>query len=176
MVIPVLPGRADQRFIARPDADTCGACPLLALCPMCPKGNQRTPAFYFDYHTYQVAQKRQKVATFGQSGNLRAAVEATVRSVKHPFRQGKVLVRGLFRVSCVVLSSALMVNARRLYKLTMEKRSDFDSADSDVSNSTRFTPFPPFSALFTRLPGRSFFRSLKARFAKRRLHLIAAGI
>ena len=63
---------------------------------MRPKDNQRTPAFYFDYHTYQVAQKRQKVATFGKSGNLRATVEATVRSVKQPFRQGKVLIRALF--------------------------------------------------------------------------------
>jgi hypothetical protein len=163
-IIAVEPGRAEQRFIARPDADTCDACPLLAICPMRPKSNQRTPAFYFDNHAYQVAQKRQKVATFGQSGNLRAAVEATVRSVKHPFRQGKVLVRGLFRVSCVILSSALMVNARRLHKLATEKRSD---AGSSASNSPRFAPFRRFSALFSPLPGRNFFRSLKARFAKR---------
>lgn len=171
-VIAVEPGRADQRFIARPDADTCDACPLLEICPMRPRGNQRTLALYFDYHTYKVAQKRQKVATFGRSGNLRAAVEATVRSVKHPFRQGKVLVRGLFRVSCVVLSSALMVNARRLHKLATEKRSD---SDLSASNSTRFALFRRFSALFARLSGRSLFRSLKARFARQSERLVATG-
>jgi len=147
-VIPVEPGRADQRFIARPDIDTCNSCPLLALCPMRPQGNQRSPGLYFDHRTFLVAQKRQQVATFRRSGNLRAAVEATVRSVKHPFRHGKVLVRGLFRVSCVVLASALMVNARRLHKLVTQKLSDSDSFDP---NSTIFGPFgrfSPFSALF----------------------------
>ena len=147
-LILVEPGRADLRFIARPDIDTCNSCPLLALCPMRPQGNQRSPGLYFDHRTFQVIQKRQQVATFRRSDNLRAAVEATVRSVKHPFRHGKVLVRGLFRVSCVVLASALMVNARRLHKLATIKQSDSDSSDS---NSTLFglvDRFSPLSALF----------------------------
>lgn len=130
-VIAVEPGRVDQRFIARPDRDTCEACPLLAICPMRPQGNQRTPGLYFNDRAFQVAQKRQQVTTFSQSGNLRAAVEATVRSVKQPFRHGKVLVRGLFRVSCVILTSALMVNARRLHKVVTQKQKDSDPSAPD---------------------------------------------
>jgi len=147
-LIPVEPGRADLRFIARPDIDTCNSCPLLALCPMRPQGNQRSPGLYFDHRTFQVIQKRQQVATFRRSDNLRAAVEATVRSVKHPFRHGKVLVRGLFRVSCVVLASALMVNARRLHKLATIKQSDSDSSDPNSTIFGLFDCFSPLSALF----------------------------
>lgn len=147
-LIPVEPGRADLRFIARPDIDTCNSCPLLALCPMRPQGNQRSPGLYFDHRTFQVIQKRQQVATFRRSDNLRAAVEATVRSVKHPFRHGKVLVRGLFRVSCVVLASALMVNARRLHKLATIKQSDSDSSDPNSTIFGLFDRFSPLSALF----------------------------
>lgn len=147
-VIAVEPGRADQRFIARPDTETCNSCPLLAICPMRPQGSQRTPGLYFNHRTFRVAQKRQQVATFGQSGNLRAAVEATVRSVKHPFRHGKVLVRGLFRVSCVILASAIMVNARRLHKAATQTQPD---SDPSVPDSTLFGLFSRFLTLSSAL-------------------------
>ena len=169
-VIPVESGRAEQRFIARPDAQTCDSCPLLALCPMRPQGNQRTPVLYLDHRTIQVALKRLRAATFSQNGNLRAAVEATVRSVKHPFRHGKVLVRGLFRVSCVVLSSAIMVNARRLHKLVTEKRSDSDPSDPDSTIFDRFSCFPTLSSPLG--AGCSSRRSLKSRFNSHLLRLL----
>lgn len=121
--IQVEPGRSENRFIARPDGETCTDCPLLALCPLRPQGNQRTPTLYFNLRSFLVARKRQFVAAFlAQPGNPRAAVESTVRCVKQPFRHGKVLVRGLFRVACALLSSAFMVNARRLHRLVSQKR------------------------------------------------------
>ena len=171
-VIPVEPGRTDLRFVARPDSETCDACPLLALCPMRPQGNQRSPGLYFDQRTFQVALKRQRVATFSHDGNLRAAVEATVRSVKHPFRHGKVLVRGLFRVSCVLLASAVMVNARRLHKLVTQKQSDPDlsAPDSTIFHQiSRFTTLlsPPWA-------GRSLCRSLMDRLTCRLLHRVGS--
>ncbi len=46
--------------------------------------------------------------------NLRAAVEATVRPVNHPFRSGNLSVRGQFRVTCLVIASASHVNGRRI--------------------------------------------------------------
>jgi hypothetical protein len=46
--------------------------------------------------------------------NPRAAVEATVRVLKHPFRAGKLPVRGLFRVTCLLVGVASMVNVRRI--------------------------------------------------------------
>jgi hypothetical protein len=47
-------------------------------------------------------------------GNPRAAVEATVRVLKHPFRAGKLPVRGRFRVTCLLVGAASMVNVRRI--------------------------------------------------------------
>ena len=46
---------------------------------------------------------------------IRAAVEATIRSLKHPFPGGKLPVRGLIRATMVVCCSAMMVNLRRLH-------------------------------------------------------------
>jgi hypothetical protein len=48
------------------------------------------------------------------SHNLRFAVEATVRSVKHPFPAGKLPVRGQFRVTSrtVAIASAATTNVR----------------------------------------------------------------
>ena len=40
--------------------------------------------------------------------NQRTASEATVRPVRHPFPASKLLVRGRFRVTCIVLGSALV--------------------------------------------------------------------
>ena len=182
-VIPVEPGRADQRFIARPNAEACAACPRLAVCPMRPpsglwQGNQRTPVLYFNHRTFRVVQKRQRVATYSQAGNLRAAVEATVRSVKHPFRHGKVLVRGLFRVSCVILASAIMVNprdvagvcARRLHRLATHEQPD---SAPFVPDSTVFGQISRFLTRSFRLwAGQSLHHSLKDCFTIRPLRLV----
>ena len=66
--------------------------------------------------------RRQRSAEARASGqNLRSAVEATVRSVKHPFDDGKVPVRGQPRVSMVVLASAAMSNLRRIHRYLVEK-------------------------------------------------------
>jgi hypothetical protein len=46
--------------------------------------------------------------------NPRAAVEATVRVLKHPFRAGKLPVRGLFRMTCLLVGAASMANVRRI--------------------------------------------------------------
>jgi len=51
-----------------------------------------------------VAQRRRRSQIHQEEGrNLRAAVEATVRQVKHPFPGGKLPVRGQFRVTCTIL-------------------------------------------------------------------------
>jgi len=148
-MIPIESGRGEGRFIARPDAETCNACPLLAICPLRPRGKHRSPVFYFALRAFLVAQKRQLVAAFlSATGNPRAAVESSIRSVKQPFRHGKVLVRGLFRVSCVLISSALMVNARRLHKLATEKRQNSTAA---AQNLSVFACFAFLLALFSPL-------------------------
>lgn len=121
-VLAVQPGKAPSRLIARANPAICSACPLLARCPARPKPTSKTYALYFDQRQLLVAQKRQAMAATSPSqGNPRAAVEATIRSVKQPFRQGKVLVRGCFRVACLLLGSALMVNCLRIYRNAVAK-------------------------------------------------------
>lgn len=73
---------------------------------------------YFDLRTLyyfreRLARRRQRSAEHRKAArNRRAAVEATVRSLKHPFPAGKLPVRGRFRVTCMVLGAAAVVNVR----------------------------------------------------------------
>lgn len=50
--------------------------------------------------------------------NRRAAVEALMRCLKHPFdaQHGKLPARGLIRVSQVMAAAALMINIRRIWR------------------------------------------------------------
>lgn len=114
--IPIEAGRTEERFIGRPDPARCRGCLLLERCPARPATHKQRPVLYLHERQVRTAIQRQEIAARLQlDGNLRAAVEATVRSVKHPFRQGKLLVRGKFRVACQILSSAFMVNIRRIH-------------------------------------------------------------
>jgi len=56
-----------------------------------------------------------------EARNLRAAVEATVRQVKHPFPASKLPVRGIFRIGCMIIGSALMRNIRRIQRFRVTK-------------------------------------------------------
>lgn len=116
--IPVDPGRKADRFIARPDGDRCAACPLFQLCAVRPSQPSAAPAIYFDRQTLRTAHKRGLIIQHrnGHGPHLRPAVEATVRSVKHPLPHGKAPVRGKFRVASIILASAFMVNLRRLHR------------------------------------------------------------
>ena len=53
---------------------------------------------------------------------MRAAVEATVREVKHPFPAGKLPVRGKFRMTCMLIGSAAMTNVRRIQRYLAAKQ------------------------------------------------------
>jgi hypothetical protein len=56
--------------------------------------------------------------------NLRAAVEATVRSLKHPFPAGKLPARGKFRVACMLIGSAAVTNVGRIQRYLQAKAKD----------------------------------------------------
>ena len=118
----VTPGRSEARYRAAFEAAGCEDCPFLESCRTEPL--KRTPqrVLRFSQQDVEVALRRQRSAEARASGqNLRAAVEATVRSIKHPFDDGKVPVRGQPRVSLVVLASATMSNLRRIHRHLVEK-------------------------------------------------------
>jgi len=116
--IGVEPGRTTG-YIARFDPMICDTCPfaLQNRCRATP--HKRDPAYKLSFTQQQVhwARRRRRAEEACQPGkNPRAAIEAIVRAVKHPFPRGKLPVRGLFRVTCMVISSAAMVNLRGILR------------------------------------------------------------
>jgi hypothetical protein len=69
----------------------------------------------FNQKQANVSQRRRRsLAQQKERRILRAAIEATVRQVKHPFPASNLPVRGLFRVACMVIGSAAVSNVRRI--------------------------------------------------------------
>jgi hypothetical protein len=118
----VIAGRSQDRYLAYFSLQDCEGCPLAADCPAKPLKRRPKRALRFSTQQQQVARRRQLSAQAKASGkNLRSAVEATVRSVKHPFRNGKVPVRGQPRVSMLLIGSAAMTNVRRICRYLQDK-------------------------------------------------------
>jgi hypothetical protein len=118
----VTPGRKEDRYRAAFEAAGCEGCPCLDSCRSEPLKYTPECVLRFSQQDIDLALRRQRSAEARASGqNLRPAVEATVRSVKHPFDDGKVPVRGQPRVSMVVLASAAMSNLRRIQRYLVEK-------------------------------------------------------
>lgn len=111
-------------FLARFDPAICVDCPLQLAGSCRAKPQKRNPRFTLGFTLEEVFQARRRQRhreSLRTPGNPRAAVEATVRSVKHPFRRGKVPVRGRFRVTCMVIASAAMCNVRRIQRYLAQK-------------------------------------------------------
>jgi len=119
----VVPARKPGRFAARFDAEQCATCPLRDHCPTEPlKRKPQYRILRFDQRQVNVAHRRENQRQAKNSGrNLRSAVEATVRSVKHPFGNHKLPVRGHIRVSLMLVASAAMVNVRRIWCCQVRK-------------------------------------------------------
>lgn len=121
--VPVTPGRTTG-WQARFETAICAACPfqLEGRCRAQPQ--KRKPGYLLTFTTKQTrAAQRRKVYLVHQadSHNLRSAVEATMRSVKHPFPASKLPVRGSFRVTCMMIGSAAVANVRRIQRFTAAK-------------------------------------------------------
>lgn len=106
-------------WFARFPAEACSICPFQFNQRCRARPQLRDPRYFIDFtlQEFRIAQRRKDYLTQKQNErNLRAAVEATVRSLKHPFPAGKLPVRGKFRMTCMMISSALLVNVRRIWK------------------------------------------------------------
>jgi len=136
--VAILPGRTTG-FLTSFDARICQTCPFQSTCPAKPL--KRQPAFriYLTLKQIHWARRRRRSMERLQDGkNPRAAVEACVRSLKHPFRHSKAPVRGLFRVTCLVVASAIMVNTRRIHRYLTQKRKDEDEKSTQQGQTTSF--------------------------------------
>ncbi len=135
-------GSKKGALIADFEARACESCPFHKSGQCRAKPGKRDKRYHLDFnlHEVQVARRRQAKDRQKQSGqNLRAAVEATVRTIKHPFPSGKLPVRGLFRVTSMIIGSALMGNIRSIlrYKTAklMNDRSQIAPRDGKTGSS-----------------------------------------
>jgi len=125
--VAVTPGRTPPRFCAHFASATCETCPLYTAgrCPPQPDHRRRTLRLTFNQAEVEKSQRhRRSQASHQADHNPRAAIEATVRSVKHPFPAGKLPVRGLFRMTCLIVASAAMTNVRRIQRYLLGTRPD----------------------------------------------------
>ncbi len=116
------PGKTSGWF-ARFPAEACSVCPFQLNQRCRAKPQQRDPRYFIDFTLPELAvalRRKDYIAQKQDQHNLRAAVEATVRSLKHPFPAGKLPVRGKFRMTCMVIASALHVNVRRIWRYQVE--------------------------------------------------------
>ena len=130
--VPVLPGRTTG-WQARFDPAICSTCPFQREGRCRTQPQKRDPRYLLTFTTYEMraAKRRQDyLAHTGDSHNLRSAVEATVRSVKHPFPAGKMPVRGQFRVTCLAIASAATANVRRIQRYLMAKMKQAEATKS----------------------------------------------
>jgi hypothetical protein len=114
---PVHTSNQKKAYVAHFEDNLCLACPLLPKCPV--QRGKRDLRFHLRFNQKQINMSVRRLRSqihLDEGRNLRAAVEATVRQVKHPFPASKLPVRGKFRVSCMVIGSAMMTNVRRIQR------------------------------------------------------------
>jgi hypothetical protein len=106
----------EDHFVAHFNQTVCQDCPLRDACPTKPlKQSQRRRLDIRKRAFFSALRRQAKQALAATGRNPRAAVEATVRSVKHPFPNGKLPVRGKKRMTMMLIGSAAMTNIRRIW-------------------------------------------------------------
>jgi hypothetical protein len=139
-IVPAQTSSQKKAFVAHFAADICSACPLVDKCPAQP--GKRDPRYHLRFtqaeaHTSE--RRRRSLEQQKEGRNLRAAVEATVRSVKHPFPAGKLPVRGKFRVACMMLGSAAVANIRRIQRY-LEAKNEAETQQRQAGSEQNCTP------------------------------------
>ena len=117
-VAQITRGKTSGLF-ARFPAEACSICPFQLNQRCRARPQLRDPRYFIDFtlQEFRIARRRKDyLAQKHNEHNLRAAVEATVRSLKHPFPASKLPVRGKFRMTCLMIASAILVNVRRIWK------------------------------------------------------------
>lgn len=146
-----------QRFTAVWDGTRCRACPWYAQGRCRGRLAERDTGFHvsFSLQDYQRAERRRRCLAERQAPtHLRPAVEATMRSLKHNFPASKLPVRGLFRVTCMVVASVAMVNVRRIAHYLYDPRPPLPEPTAPLGQQAPETgPVSLLSALVRALSG-----------------------
>jgi hypothetical protein len=111
-----------KAFVAHFTAEVCQTCPLVDKCLARPGSRDPHHHLRFTQAEARASERRRHCQEQRKDGrNLRAAVEASVRSLKHPFPAGKLPVRGKFRVASLLIGSAAVSNVRRIQRYLQAK-------------------------------------------------------
>ncbi len=141
--VPVHTTHQQKSYVACFELTVCQGCPLLKEGKCLAQAGKRDPRLRlrFTQTEAQSSQRRRRSEeNKSEAGNLRAAVEATVRSVKLPFPEAQLPVRGKFRVACMLIGSAAIANVRRIQRylqarLQVEKQqNNVQDPQNDTSN------------------------------------------
>jgi hypothetical protein len=106
-------------FVACFETSICQGCQffLNGRCPAQPGKRDQQFRLRFTQAEGQASERRWRSREHRkEAGNLRSAVEASVRIVKHPFPVEKLPVRGMFRVTCMVFGSAAVSKVWRIQR------------------------------------------------------------
>jgi len=132
-----------KAFVAHFTAEVCQICPLADQCPARPGNRDPRHHFRFTQVEAHASERRRHSQEQRKDGrNLRAAVEATVRSLKHPFPAGKLPVRGKFRVACLLIGSAAVSNVRRIQRY-LQAKSKAETAQQVAPGAEKCTQEQP---------------------------------
>ena len=109
-------------------------------CP--PRASKPAPPFVFlvERSLGGSTSERAKLSS-QQDQNLRAAIEATCRAVKCRYPKGKFPVRGLFRMSCLLIASTAANNLRRIDRYVHEKSWQKQRKLAKHAERSAFSPF-----------------------------------
>jgi hypothetical protein len=123
-----------KAFVAHFPEEACQTCTLVEKCPV--RIGKRDGRYHLRFtqaeaHTSERRRRSQKHLKEGR--NLRAAIEETMRSVKHPFPTSKLPVRGRFRVACMMIGSAAVSNIRRIHRY-LEAKSREEKQKNNTSD------------------------------------------
>jgi len=137
-----------KAFVAHFAAEVCQTCPLESKCPTKPGQRDERYHLRFTHAEAHASERRRRSQEHLKEGrNLRAAVEATMRSVKHPFPAGKLPVRGQFRVACMMIGSAAVSNVRRIQRY-LEAQTRGEKQQNNTSNGMETAQEQPGVSIF----------------------------
>jgi len=120
--VPVEAGKGNEIYLARFDTQQCAGCACQDKCPARELKSKPQRTLAFDQHDAEIARRRRRIAEDRENRrNLRVAIESTIASLKRPFCYDQLPVRGLFRVSIMLIGSAAMANVRRIHRYITPK-------------------------------------------------------
>lgn len=136
--VSVQASQQGKSFVAHFDPALCAACPLLAKCSaQAGKRDVRHHLRFTLAEARSAERRRTSREKRKESGNLRSAVEATVRCVKLPYPDAKLPVRGKFRVACMMIGSAAVTNIRRIQQYALKRCLQAKKAAEKLANQAQ---------------------------------------